>query len=59
MCRRAGQNEQVRIAMGVPPLRGRGLRLLALDGGGMKGLTLVELMKQVGRGGLLGGTTPD
>jgi hypothetical protein len=32
----AGQNEQVRIALGQPPIRGRGLRVLAMDGGGMK-----------------------
>ena len=32
-----GQNEQVRIALSLPAIRGRGLRVLAMDGGGMKG----------------------
>ncbi|WIA33114.1 hypothetical protein OEZ86_006267 [Tetradesmus obliquus] len=44
-----GQNEQVRIALGDPPIRGRGLRVLAMDGGGMKGLALVELLRQLQR----------
>lgn len=34
----AGQNEQLRIALGRPPIAqlGRGVRVLAMDGGGMK-----------------------
>lgn len=43
----AGQNEQVRIALGQPPIRGRGLRVLSMDGGGMKGLTIIESLRQV------------
>jgi hypothetical protein len=43
-----GQNEQVRIALGRPPL-GRGLRILSMDGGGMKGMAMVELLRQVRR----------
>jgi hypothetical protein len=45
----AGQNEQVRIALGQPPVRGRGLRVLAMDGGGMKGMAMVELLRQLER----------
>lgn len=45
-----GQNEQVRIALGRPPIGrlGRGVRVLAMDGGGMKGMAMVELLRQVG-----------
>jgi hypothetical protein len=45
----AGQNEQVRIALGQPAIRGRGLRVLAMDGGGMKGMAMVELLRQLER----------
>lgn len=44
-----GQNEQVRIALRQPPIRGRGLRILAMDGGGMKGLAMVEMLRQLER----------
>ena len=46
-----GQNEQVRIALGRPPpgRLGRGVRILALDGGGMRGAALVEHMRQIER----------
>ncbi|KAF6264631.1 hypothetical protein COO60DRAFT_1457519 [Scenedesmus sp. NREL 46B-D3] len=43
------QNEQVRIALGQSPIRGRGLRVLAMDGGGMKGMAMVELLRQLER----------
>ena len=32
----AGENEAVRSATQQPSIRGRGLRILAMDGGGMK-----------------------
>eukprot|EP00879_Flechtneria_rotunda_P032066 GHRR01035216.1.p1 GENE.GHRR01035216.1~~GHRR01035216.1.p1 ORF type:complete len:662 (+),score=312.34 GHRR01035216.1:1297-3282(+) len=44
-----GQNEQVRIALGQPTIRNRGLRVLAMDGGGMKGMAMVELLRQLER----------
>ncbi|GBF89188.1 phospholipase A [Raphidocelis subcapitata] len=46
-----GQNEQVRIALGRPPIGrlGRGVRILAMDGGGMKGMAMVELLRQIER----------
>jgi patatin-like phospholipase/acyl hydrolase len=37
----------VRIALGLPPIRGRGLRILAMDGGGMKGMAMVEILKHL------------
>ncbi len=39
----AGENEAVRRALCAPSLEGRGVRVLALDGGGMKGLALVQV----------------
>lgn len=41
----AGENEQVRRALREPPIKGRGLRVLAMDGGGMKGLAMVTMLK--------------
>lgn len=32
----AGENEAVRQAVGRPPISNRGLRILSMDGGGMK-----------------------
>lgn len=42
-----GQNDLVDAANGKPPIRGRGLRVLALDGGGMKGMTEVTLLREI------------
>ncbi|GFR41419.1 hypothetical protein Agub_g2103, partial [Astrephomene gubernaculifera] len=44
-----GENEQVRRAVGQPAISGRGLRVLALDGGGMRGLALVQIMRNIER----------
>ncbi|KAI8470882.1 MAG: hypothetical protein J3K34DRAFT_520933 [Monoraphidium minutum] len=46
-----GRNEQVRVALGRPPIGrlGRGVRVLAMDGGGMKGMAMVELLRQIER----------
>lgn len=43
----AGQNEQVRQALGEPGISGRGVRVLAMDGGGMKGMAMVEQLRQI------------
>ena len=39
----AGENEAVRLALRAPAINGRGLRILSLDGGGMRGLVTVRL----------------
>ncbi|KAG2446236.1 hypothetical protein HXX76_000828 [Chlamydomonas incerta] len=44
-----GENEVVARAVGTPPIRGRGLRVLALDGGGMRGLALVQILRHIER----------
>ena len=33
--------------MGRAPIRGRGLRVLTMDGGGMKGIATLRLLRQV------------
>ena len=42
-----GQNDAVDAAVGKQPLQGRGLRILALDGGGMKGLAEVAMLRAI------------
>lgn len=44
-----GQNEKVDKAVGKRGVRGRGLRVLALDGGGMKGMAEVTLLRELER----------
>eukprot|EP00892_Ulva_mutabilis_P003179 jgi/Ulvmu1/12862/UM098_0047.1 len=44
-----GQNDKVDRAVGKRPLRGRGLRVLVLDGGGMKGMAEVTLLRELER----------
>ncbi|KXZ56156.1 hypothetical protein GPECTOR_1g133 [Gonium pectorale] len=44
-----GENEVVGRAVGQPPMSGRGVRVLALDGGGMRGLALVQTMRHIER----------
>ncbi|KAL4853631.1 Phospholipase A I [Chlorella vulgaris] len=44
-----GENELVRQAVGKTPIQGRGLRILSLDGGGMKGLATVRLLAELER----------
>ncbi|GLI68628.1 hypothetical protein VaNZ11_013106, partial [Volvox africanus] len=44
-----GENEHVRRALGQPAIAGRGVRVLALDGGGMRGLALVQIMRHIER----------
>lgn len=42
-----GQNDLVDAAVGRPPIAGRGLRVLALDGGGMKGMAEVRMLRAI------------
>jgi hypothetical protein len=52
-----GENDRVRSALGSPGLiRGRGLRILSLDGGGMRGIGSVNLLRHLERrlGGKMG-----
>lgn len=44
-----GQNDKVDKAVGKRAVRGRGLRILALDGGGMKGMTEVTMLRELER----------
>jgi len=39
----------VRQALREPPIEGRGLRVLAMDGGGMKGLAMVQILRALER----------
>jgi hypothetical protein len=42
-----GQNDLVDAAIGKRPISGRGLRVLALDGGGMKGMAEVCILRAI------------
>ena len=42
-----GENEVVQRAVGREPVGSRGLRILSLDGGGMKGIATVKLLRQL------------
>eukprot|EP00983_Pelagomonas_calceolata_P016180 511739-Pelagomonas_calceolata.AAC.3 len=37
------------MALREPPIEGRGLRILAMDGGGMKGLAMVQILRALER----------
>ena len=43
----AGQNDEVSKAVGRPPIKGRGVRVLCMDGGGMKGLATLRMLRQL------------
>ena len=43
----AGQNDEVSKAVGRPPIEGRGVRILCMDGGGMKGLATLRMLRQL------------
>ena len=45
----AGQNEEVSKAVGRSPIRGRGVRILCMDGGGMKGLATLRMLRELER----------
>lgn len=44
-----GQNDKVDKAVGKHGVHGRGLRVLALDGGGMKGMAEVTMLRELER----------
>ncbi|EIE23713.1 hypothetical protein COCSUDRAFT_41874 [Coccomyxa subellipsoidea C-169] len=41
------ENEEVRRAVGRAPITGRGIRILSMDGGGMKGIAIVRQLRQL------------
>ncbi|KAK6917317.1 Patatin-like phospholipase domain [Dillenia turbinata] len=45
-----GENENLRRALKGRPVAKRGLRILSMDGGGMKGLTTVQILKEIEKG---------
>jgi len=42
-----GENELVRQATRTPPITGRGIRILSMDGGGIRGRSTVKLLKRI------------
>ncbi|KAF7149753.1 hypothetical protein RHSIM_Rhsim02G0110400 [Rhododendron simsii] len=45
-----GENENLRRAIRGKPVARQGLRILSMDGGGMKGLATVQILKEIERG---------
>lgn len=45
-----GENENLRRAVRGKPVGKQGLRILSMDGGGMKGLATVQMLKQIEQG---------
>uniref|UniRef100_A0A0D9WZK0 Patatin n=1 Tax=Leersia perrieri TaxID=77586 RepID=A0A0D9WZK0_9ORYZ len=45
-----GENENLRRAIRGRPVAKKGLRILSMDGGGMKGLATVQILKQIEQG---------
>lgn len=43
----AGQNDEVSKAVGRAPMEGRGVRILCMDGGGMKGLATLRMLRHI------------
>ncbi|KAL0020138.1 hypothetical protein WJX77_006173 [Trebouxia sp. C0004] len=44
-----GENEEVGKAVGRAPIEGRGVRILCMDGGGMKGLSTLRMLRELER----------
>jgi len=45
-----GENESLRRAVRTRPVARQGLRILSMDGGGMKGLATVKILKEIEKG---------
>lgn len=46
----AGENEYLRRAVKGRPVHRRGLRILSMDGGGMRGLATVQMLRRIEQG---------
>lgn len=46
----AGENENLRRAIKGRQVSKQGLRILSMDGGGMKGLATVQILKEIEKG---------
>ena len=42
-----GENEIVRQAVGRRPIVGKGVRVLCMDGGGMRGISTVQMLRRI------------
>lgn len=49
-CASLGENENLRRAIRGRPVAKQGLRILSMDGGGMKGLATVQILKEIEKG---------
>lgn len=49
-CACLGENENLRRAIRGRPVAKQGLRILSMDGGGMKGLATVQILKEIEKG---------
>jgi predicted acylesterase/phospholipase RssA len=49
-CACVGENENLRRAIRGRPVAKQGLRILSMDGGGMKGLATVQILKEIEKG---------
>jgi patatin-like phospholipase/acyl hydrolase len=46
----SGENEYLRRAVRGRPVSKRGLRILSMDGGGMRGMATVQMLRNIERG---------